>query len=226
MSSLTYEQGQLTWFSNWPSISNFSPGPGPHLGCQMAAPWMYISSPSLKMLPHLVHLAQVGWKWFSPAWSTFPVIYRSQWWHLMPNCFWKNDTFYSKDKTKNNTYLVVLFAVHSAIFVQVLAVKYGTASFTFKAPNVPVLFQGNQCLTLWNFSMTTVAYCRNNQHVFTTLLKLIIDLFTWWHSVSLTVRGRDNWNLNAFRTETLFTGPCYFLSGSERLTVNEWRWRM
>ena len=52
-----------------------SSGPGPHLGCQMAAPCRNISSPSPKGSPHLVHRAQVGWKWLlSPAWRTFPEI--------------------------------------------------------------------------------------------------------------------------------------------------------
>ena len=38
-----------------------------------------ISSPSPKGSPHLVHLAQVGWKWlFSPACKTLPEMNRKQ----------------------------------------------------------------------------------------------------------------------------------------------------
>jgi hypothetical protein len=45
-----------------------------------------ISSPSPNGSPHLVHLAQVGWKWlFSPAWSTLPEMKRRQYVHLTPN---------------------------------------------------------------------------------------------------------------------------------------------
>lgn len=50
------------------SICPFSVGPGPHLGCHMAPPCKYISSPSPKGSPHFVQRAHVGWKWWlSPA---------------------------------------------------------------------------------------------------------------------------------------------------------------
>lgn len=64
------------WASPWPFTMPFGPlGPGPQRGCQMAAPCKYISSPSPKGSPHLVHRAQVGWKWWlSPACSTFPLM--------------------------------------------------------------------------------------------------------------------------------------------------------
>lgn len=44
--------------------------------------------------------------------------------------------------------LIVLLAVHLAILVQVFAVQDNVARFTLEAPDVPVLVQRNQCLSV------------------------------------------------------------------------------
>lgn len=58
-----------------------------------------------------------------------------------------------------HTNLIILLAVHLAILVEVLSVKYLAAGFALEAPNVPVIIECDQRLSISDLIVAGVACC-------------------------------------------------------------------